>query len=396
MLAIVGGHILTITKGEIEKGTLLIDEGKIVAVGREVEVPAGASIIDATGKYVLPGLIDAHTHVGIGEEAQGWAGMDVNEMTDPVTAHLRAIDAINPEDEGFRDALRGGVTAIQINPGSANIIGGLTVAMKTFGRTVDEMALRSPSGLKAALGENPKRVYGDQKKLPSTRMGSAAVLREWLVKAQNYMAKEEAAKQEPGKPFERDLRLEAIARVLRREIPLRLHAHRADDIMTALRIQEEFGFDLTLEHCTEGHKIADVIAKRGIPAMVGPTITARTKVELRDRSLRTPALLSQAGVKVCIITDHWIVPIQHLIVSVILAVREGMAPEEALKAVTINPAEVIGVADRIGSLEPGKDADFQIMSGHPLDIMSRAEKVFVSGQLAYDWATEREQIGPGS
>jgi len=396
LLAIVGGHILTITKGEIEKGTLLIDEGKIVAVGREVEVPAGASIIDATGKYVLPGLIDAHTHVGIGEEAQGWAGMDVNEMTDPVTAHLRAIDAINPEDEGFRDALRGGVTAIQINPGSANIIGGLTVAMKTFGRTVDEMALRSPSGLKAALGENPKRVYGDQKKLPSTRMGSAAVLREWLVKAQNYMAKEEAAKQEPGKPFERDLRLEAIARVLRREIPLRLHAHRADDIMTALRIQEEFGFDLTLEHCTEGHKIADVIAKRGIPAMVGPTITARTKVELRDRSLRTPALLSQAGVKVCIITDHWIVPIQHLIVSVILAVREGMAPEEALKAVTINPAEVIGVADRIGSLEPGKDADFQIMSGHPLDIMSRAEKVFVSGQLAYDWATEREQIGPGS
>jgi len=396
LLAIVGGHILTITKGEIEKGTLLIDEGKIVAVGREVEVPAGASIIDATGKYVLPGLIDAHTHVGIGEEAQGWAGMDVNEMTDPVTAHLRAIDAINPEDEGFRDALRGGVTAIQINPGSANIIGGLTVAMKTFGRTVDEMALRSPSGLKAALGENPKRVYGDQKKLPSTRMGSAAVLREWLVKAQNYMAKEEAAKQEPGKPFERDLRLEAIARVLRREIPLRLHAHRADDIMTALRIQEEFGFDLTLEHCTEGHKIADVIAKRGIPAMVGPTITARTKVELRDRSLRTPALLSQAGVKVCIITDHWIVPIQHLIVSVILAVREGMAPEEALKAVTINPAEVIGVADRIGSLEPGKDADFQIMSGHPLDIMSRAEKVFVSGQLAYDWATERERMGPGS
>ena len=396
LLAIVGGHILTITKGEIEKGTLLIDEGKIVAVGREVAVPAGASIIDATGKYVLPGLIDAHTHVGIGEEAQGWAGMDVNEMTDPVTAHLRAIDAINPEDEGFRDALRGGVTAIQINPGSANIIGGLTVAMKTFGRTVDEMALRSPSGLKAALGENPKRVYGDQKKLPSTRMGSAAVLREWLVKAQNYMAKEEAAKQEPGKPFERDLRLEAIARVLRREIPLRLHAHRADDIMTALRIQEEFGFDLTLEHCTEGHKIADVIAKRGIPAMVGPTITARTKVELRDRSLRTPALLSQAGVKVCIITDHWIVPIQHLIVSVILAVREGMAPEEALKAVTINPAEVIGVADRIGSLEPGKDADFQIMSGHPLDIMSRAEKVFVSGQLAYDWATERERMGPGS
>jgi imidazolonepropionase-like amidohydrolase len=386
VLAIVGGHILTITQGEIPGGTILMDGGKIVAVGRDLAVPAGAEIVDAAGKYVMPGLIDAHTHVGIAEEAQGWAGMDVNETTEPATPHLRAVDAINPEDEGFRDALRGGVTALMVNPGSANIIGGQTVALKTFGRTVDEMVLRQPAGLKAALGENPKRVYGDQKKLPSTRMGSAALLREWLVKGQNYV--EKLARAEPDKPVERDLRLEAIAKVLRREMPLRLHAHRVDDIMTALRIQAEFELDITIEHCTEGYKVADELARRGIPALVGPTLTARTKVELRDRNLRTPGLLAKAGVKVAIITDHWVVPIQHLIVSVILAVKEGLDPEEALRTVTINPAEIMGVAERVGSLEPGKDADVQMLSGHPLDVMARPERVYVGGQLAYDYEAE--------
>ena len=390
MLAIVGGRILTITRGEMDGGTVLVDGSRIVAVGRDVAVPAGATIVDASGKYVMPGLIDAHTHVGIAEEAQGWAGNDVNEMTDPVTAHLRAVDAINPEDEGFRDAVKGGVTSLQINPGSANVIGGQTVAVKAFGRTIDEMVLRQPAGLKAALGENPKRVYGDQKKAPSTRMGSAAVLREWLVKAQNYTEKlEKQAKGDADKPFERDLRLEAIAGVLRHEYPLRLHAHRADDIMTALRIRDEFDLPMSIEHCTEGFKVADELAKRGIPAMVGPTLTARTKVELRDRSLRTPGLLAMAGVKVAIITDHWVVPIQHLIVSVILAVKEGLDSDEALKAVTINPAEIIGVAERVGSLEAGKDADIQVLSGHPLDIMSRAERVYVGGRLAYEWDAER-------
>ena len=386
MLAIVGGNVLTITGGEIAGGTVVVDGGKIVAVGGDVSVPPGAEVVDASGRYVMPGLIDAHTHVGIAEEAQGWAGNDVNEMTDPATPHLRAVDAVNPEDEGFRDALKGGVTAVMVNPGSANVLGGQTVALKTFGRTVDEMVLRQPAGLKAALGENPKRVYGDQKKSPSTRMASAAILREWLVKAQNYVEKQ--SKAEPDKPFERDLRLEAVAKVLRREMPLRLHAHRADDIMTALRIQEEFGFDLTIEHCTEGFKIADELARRSIPALVGPTLTARTKLELRDRSLRTPGLLAKAGVKVAIITDHWVVPIQHLIVSVILAVKEGLDPAEALKTVTINPAEIMGVAERVGSLEAGKDADLQILSGHPLDIMSRVERVYVGGRLAYDHRTE--------
>ena len=383
MLAITGGRVLTITKGEIDGGTVLIDGGKIVAVGRGLAIPAEAEVVNATGKYVLPGLIDAHTHVGIAEEAQGWAGMDVNEMTDPATPHLRAIDAINPEDEGFRDALSGGVTAVMVAPGSANVIGGEVALVKCFGRTVDQMVVRQPIGLKAALGENPKRVYGDQKKAPSTRMASAAVLREQLVKAQNYMDKE--AHREADKPFERDLRLEGLARVLRREIPLRLHAHRADDIMTGIRIRDEFGFNMAIEHATEAYKVAGELAKRDIPVMVGPIMTARTKVELRDRTMRAPGLLARAGVKVSIITDHWVVPIHLLILSVILAAREGLDREEALRTVTINPAEAMGVADRLGSLEAGKDADVQIVSGHPLDAMAKVEKVYVGGREAYDY-----------
>lgn len=387
--AIANGHLLTITGQNFGKGTIVFENGKITALGSaaDVKVPKGATIIDAAGKYVTPGFIDAHTHVGIGEEGIGWEGADYNDMTDPITPHLRAIDAINPEDMGFRDALSGGVTSVMVNPGSANVIGGQTVAMKTFGRTVDEMVLREPAGLKAALGENPKRVYRDQKKMPTTRMGSAALLRETFVRAQNYLAKletqEKQRSEEGAKPFERDLRLEAVAKVLRHEMPLRLHAHRADDILTALRIQEEFGFDLTIEHCTEGHKIADILAARKIPAMVGPIITSRTKVELRDRSIETAATLVKAGVKIAIITDHSVVPIQHFIIQVILAVRGGLDPEEALKAITINPAEIMGVTDRIGSLEVGKDADIIILSRHPLDAMARVERVFVSGELAY-------------
>ncbi|MHB1417846.1 MAG: amidohydrolase [Chloroflexota bacterium] len=384
MLAITGGRVITITDGEIDGGTVLIDGGKIVAVGQNIAVPADAETVDATGKYVMPGLIDAHTHVGIAEEAQGWAGNDTNEMTDPVTPHLRAIDAINPEDRGFEDALGGGVTSVLVAPGSANVFGGETVLLKCYGRTVDEMVVRQPAGLKAALGENPKRVYGDQKKMPSTRMATAAILRDQLVRAQNYMAKR--AQPENGKPFERDLRLESLARVLQGEIPLRLHAHRADDIMTAIRIADEFGFRLTIEHATEAYKVADELSRRDIPVMVGPLMTARTKVELRDRTTRTPGMLAQAGVKVAIVTDHWVVPVNLLMLSVIIAVRDGMRPDEALRAVTINPAEIMGVGDRLGSLTPGKDADLQILSGPPLEALSRVEQVYVNGARVYEYA----------
>ena len=389
MLAITGGRVLTISRGEIEGGTVLVDGDKILAVGHGIGIPSEAVVVDATGKYVLPGLVDAHTHVGIAEEAQGWAGLDVNEMTDPTTPHLRAIDAINPEDLGFRDALSGGVTTVMVAPGSANIIGGEVAVVKCYGRTIDQMVLRQPAGLKAALGENPKRIYGDQKKSPSTRMASAAMLRDQLVKAQNYA--DRLACREEGKPLERDLRMEAIARVLRREIPLRLHAHRADDIVTAIRIQEEFGFLMTIEHATEAFKVAGELAKRNIPAMVGPIMSSRTKVELRDRTMRAPGLLARAGVKVSLITDHWVVPVHLLMLSAILAVREGMEASEALRAVTLNPAEAMGIADRVGSLDAGKDADLQILSGHPLDAMSRVEKVYVGGELAYDYRAGDEQ-----
>jgi imidazolonepropionase-like amidohydrolase len=320
--------------------------------------------------------------VGIAEESIGWAGDDVNEMTDPATPHLRAIDAINPQDQSFQDALSGGVTTVMVAPGSANVIGGLVVVMKTHGRVIDEMIVREPAGLKAALGENPKRVYSRKDKFPSTRMASAAVLRDNFVKAQNYIAREAQARSE-GKPFERDLRMEAVAKVLRREIPLRLHAHRADDILTAIRIRDEFDFDITIEHATDGIRIADVLAKRGIPAMVGPNLTTRTKYELKDRTLETPAILTKAGVKVAIITDHYVIPIQHLIVSVMLAVKGGLSPEDALNCVTINPAEIMGIDGRVGSLDVGKDADIQILSGDPLDVRTNVEMVYVNGELAY-------------
>ncbi len=381
MLAITNARVLTIANGDLDHGTILIENGKIVAVGTGLAVPSDAELIDASGKWVMPGLIDGHTHVGIFEEANGWAGEDGNEKTDPATPHLRAIDAINHEDLAFADALTGGVTTVMIAPGSANVIGGEVAVLKCHGASVDAMTIRQPAGLKAALGENPKRVYGEQKKLPSTRMASAALLRDTLVRAQTYLRKGEAA--DPDKRAERDLRLEAVGKVLRREMPLRLHAHRADDILTALRIRDEFGFDLVIEHATEGYKIASVIAERQVPVMIGPMITARTKVELCGRTLAAPGILSRAGAKVCIITDHWVVPVHMLILQVIMAVRDGMPREAALRAVTLNPAEVMGIADRVGSLEAGKDADVQILSGDPLEAMSVVETVLINGERVY-------------
>ncbi|MCL4426189.1 MAG: amidohydrolase, partial [Firmicutes bacterium] len=258
MLAITNGKIYTITQGILERGTILVEGGKITALGHAVPTPAGATVIDAAGNYVFPGFIEAHGHAGVMEDGFGWEGRDGNELTDPVTAHVRAIDAINPEEQGLRDAVEGGITTLWSTPGSGNVIGGDGVTIKAHGRgrTVDEMVIKYPSGLKAAMGENPKRVYGNQKKMPSTRMGVAGIMREALTKGQNYLQKLNKAAADPDKPFERDLRMESIARVLKREIPLRVHAHRADDIMTAIRIAEEFDIEITIEHCTEGHKVA--------------------------------------------------------------------------------------------------------------------------------------------
>ena len=384
MKAITNGKIYTMAGEVLEKGTILIKDGKIAAVGANIEIPADAEIIDATGKIVTPGIIDAHTHLGIGEEGIGWEGEDYNEMSNPLTPHLRAIDAINPEDEGFRDAVKGGVTTVMTGPGSANVLGGENLVMKTHGRTIDEMILRNPCGLKGAFGENPKRVYGTRGNPPNpgTRMGTASLLREALVKAQNYLEKVEDAQKE-GKPVERDLQHESVARLIKKELPLRAHAHRADDILTALRIAKEFDIDITLEHCTEGHKIADIIATYNVPAMVGPTLTARSKYELKDRSLDTPAILHKAGIKVSLITDHPVIPIQFLPMAAGVAVAHGLPEMEALKAITINPAEALGVADRVGSLEVGKDADIAIFDGHPLQSMTKVVKVLINGEIVH-------------
>ena len=270
-LAITNAHVVPI-EGEPYDGTIVVSDGRISAVGRRAKPPRKAEVVDAEGGWVLPGFIDAHTHVGVWNEGEGWSGQDTNEMTDPVTAQVRALDAIYPGDLGFTDALAGGITTVCVNPGSGNVIGGHCVAVHTHGRTVDEMVLRSPAGLKSALGENPKRVYGDLKKTPSTRLGTAAVLREAFVAAENYQAKRAAAKKEKKTFDARDLKLEALATVLDREIPWRQHSHRADDIATAIRIAEEFGYELVIDHGTEAHLIADLIADRGIPVLIGPLI----------------------------------------------------------------------------------------------------------------------------
>ena len=402
-VAIVGGLVVPIAGEPLDGGTVLVENGKIVAVGRDVAVPSGIRVIDAAGSWVLPGFIEAHGHVGVSEEAQGWAGQDTNETTGPVMAQVRALDAINPADLGFRDAISGGVLAVNVNPGSGNPIGGQTVALKCWGRTVDEMVLREPSGVKSALGENPKRVYGERKKTPSTRLGTAAVIRGALVDAANYLQRLDAEQRKPEgehRPVDRDLQLEALGRVLRREIPWRQHCHRADDIATALRIAEEFGYDLVIDHGTEAHLLADIIAARGIPVIIGPLFTSRSKVELRTRSLANPGRLARAGVTIAITTDHPVVPINFLAYQAALSVKEGLDRDVALQALTINPARILGIDGRLGSLEAGKDADLVIWSGDPLNVLSRVERALIDGAEIYAHddggaAVFADPFGPG-
>lgn len=382
VVAITGGYVVPVEGDPVRGGTVLLRDGEVAAVGSKVRVPRDARVVDATGRWVLPGFVEAHAHMGVHEEAEGWAGEDTNEMTDPNGARMRALDAINPAEEGFRDALSGGVTTAVVKPGSGNPIGGQTVALKTWGRIVDEMVVKQPASVKSALGENPKRVYGDKDKTPSTRLGTAAVIRGALTRAQNYMRAQE--QREEGKPEpDRDLALEALARVLRREIPWRQHCHRADDVATAMRIADEFGYDLVIDHGTEAHLLADLVAARGTRVVIGPLFTSRSKVELRNRSLANPGRLDAAGVEIAITTDHPVVPVNFLVHQASLAVKEGLDREVALRSITLTPAQILGIDDRLGSLEVGKDATWCLWSGDPLDVMSRVERSFVDGRQVY-------------
>ena len=384
MLLIKDAYIYTMAGDVIEGGSILIDNGKIVEIGKDIVAPLDAEIINAEGRMVTPGFIDAHCHLGMWEDGMGFEGDDGNEWVDPVTPQLRAIDGLNPMDVTFKEAYMGGVTTAVTGPGSANVVGGQFVAVKTCGKRVDDMIIKTPVAMKIAFGENPKRVYESQKKSPITRMATAAILRETLFKAKDYTEKKEQGLEDSSKMPDFDMGMEAMIKVIKKEIPLKAHAHRADDILTAIRIAKEFDVDITLDHCTEGHLIADILAKEGKPAIVGPSLTDRSKIELRNQTFDTPRILHEAGVKIAIMTDSPVIPEQYLSLCAGLAAKSGLDEMEALKAITINPAEIVGIADRVGSIEVGKDADIVIFNGNPLkDIDSKTYMTIIDGEIVF-------------
>lgn len=386
MILIKNGTVKTISGPDIIGGQVLIDGSRIVAVGQTLEAPADAQVIDAAGCLVAPGFIDAHCHIGLDEEAIGFEGADYNEATDPVTPQMRGIDGLNPMDEAFYDAYSHGVTTAVTGPGSANVVGGTFLAVKLCGKRVDDMVVKNPVAMKIAWGENPKRVYNAQKRTPMTRMGTAALLRELLAKSRNYMEELEAWEKDPEghKKPAFDAKLEAMLPVMRHEIPLKSHAHRADDIFTALRVANEFGLDITLDHCTEGHLIADELKAEGRPCLVGPTFGSKSKFELKNKSWDTPRVLVEHGLKVAIITDAPVIPLKYLPLCAGLAMQAGLPEDEAWKAITINPAEIAGIAGRVGSLEAGKDADVVIYKGDPLkDMQCKTVCTLIDGKIVY-------------
>ena len=381
MILIKNGYVKPMVGEDIENGCVLIgDDGKIAAVGKELTAPADCLIIDAEGRLVTPGCVDAHCHIGLDNEGMGWEGHDYNEIVDPLTPHLRAIDSINPMDEAFGLALEGGVTSACTGPGSANVVGGTFVAIKLAGKRVDNMIIKNPLAMKCAFGENPKRCYGQgMKKSPTTRMATAALLRELLFKARNYMNDKDA-----GKTPAFDMKMEAMLLVMRGEIPLKAHAHRADDILTSIRIAKEFGVKLTLDHCTDGALIADELALEGYSAFVGPSLGSKTKIELQNKSFTTPAVLHEAGVPISIITDAPVIPLQYLPMCAGLAVNAGLDQDAAWHAITINPAVQTGIGDRVGSLEAGKDGDVVIWTANPLTTLgAQAYTTIVDGKVVY-------------
>ncbi|MBQ9805777.1 MAG: amidohydrolase [Clostridia bacterium] len=389
MLLIKNGYVKTMAGEDLENGCVLIgDDGKIIAVGKDIAAE-NAIVIDAEGRLVTPGCVEAHCHIGVHNTAMGWEGHDYNEKSDPLTPQMRAIDGINPIDESFQNAIRNGVTSACTGPGSANVVGGTFAAIKLVGKRVDNMIIKAPLAMKCAFGENPKRLYGQSgNKAPVSRMAIAAMLRDLLFKSKRYLEAKEN-----GKDPAFDIKLESMIPVLKKEIPLKAHAHRADDILTAVRIAKEFDVNLTLDHCTEGALIADELAKEGYPAFVGPSFGGKSKIELANKNFSTPAVLHEAGVPISIITDAPVIPLQHLPMCAGFAVSAGLPYEEGWRAITINPALQTGIADRVGSLEAGKDGDVVIWDEDPItQIGAAAYMTVVDGKIVYRAESKKEVL----
>ncbi len=384
MILIKNGKLLTMTGKDYDCGSILIKDGKISEIDNEINISENeiSEIIDAKGCWVMPGLIEAHCHIGITEEKKGFEGNDCNEGTNPVTPYIRGLDAINPMDSAFHNAVSAGITSVMVGPGSTNVVGGQFSFLKTSGRCIDKMVILEPAAMKVSFGENPKTSYSNNNMMPSTRMAIAYLLREELFNAQQYFKKKMSA-EENGSDFDYDFKLECWAPILNKDIPLKAHVHRVDDIFTAIRIAKEFDVNLTLDHCSEGHLVAKDIKDSGFPAIVGPSLASRSKIEVQNVDFKTAGILAKEGIKVAITTDHPVVRIQYLPICAGLAAREGLGIDEALKSITINAAEICNVADRIGSLNIGKDADIAIFDGNPMDLFSKALYTIIDGEVIF-------------
>ena len=382
-MLIINGTVHTMDGPVIEHGYVAVAGSKIAGVGPMSERPANweGEVIDAEGGHICPGFIDAHCHLGMFGDALGFESDDGNEETDPCTPQLRAIDAINPLDRCFSEARAAGVTTVLTGPGSANPVSGQFAALKTDGRWVDAMVVRAPAAMKLALGENPKQVYHDRDETPVTRMATAAIIRENLRKAVEYGEKlDKATRDEDTDPPDYDAKLEALLPVVRGELPVHIHAHRADDIATGVRIAKEFGLRCVIVHGTEGHLIPDLLAREKIPVITGPALGDRSKPELANMTLENPAILWKAGVRFAICTDHPEVPIQYLPLCAALAVKGGLDPEEALAAITVTAARIAGLDGALGSLAPGREADIVVTDRHPLELLGQVRAVFMGGR----------------
>lgn len=387
MLGIKNAKLETISNGVIENGSIVIRDGKILSLGKDLDLSNCKRIIDGKGRVVTPGLIDAHTHLGLSESGVGQEGRDTNEGTNPLTPLCSVRDGINMKDQAFESFRKAGITTVGVLPGSGNIIGGTGLALKCKGNIVDESVIKDPIGMKAALGENPKRHYGSKKKSPATRMGNAAILRGALLKAKEYLENLENSTDDKSEIKKDNISI-GLLPVIKGEIPLIIHCHRHDDIVTAIRICKEFNIKYILDHVTDGHLVKDIIKKENIHCGVGPTLNYGSKVENKDRDFRTPIIFDREDIPFCFVTDHPVIHGRNLILTASVATQWGMSDENALRAITLSSAEHIGIENRVGSLEAGKDGDLVIWSDNPLELTSFVDMTIIDGEIVYEREVE--------